>query len=673
MSTGTTDAGMTLPFQKAEATGNATVTQVGRDYNEHHHRYERSWQYLRGVGVDAVELDLAEHAFVDSAGPGGSGQAALAVSRLSRQHERSHTLVLCGEAGTGRRTAALHVLLKAGVHKERIRWLVLDWDQPRTEQIPHTAGHGFILDLTGYSGLDDDFYTGLGDYQKAAQADEAFLVILTDEGSWNPRTLANVPTTHLVRPPAQQVALAHLRHRAGDRVDWLTSPSLDTLLTEASQVSDAARLAGLIAEASEDDRDSIKQQFTDWRKHLEDWFTSHSSEDDLRERALLMAAALLENTPADIVLEAADKLFEEVGGVLPPGGALAGRDLRARLHAIHASVVGEECISLDEERHGLAEAVLKYVWQQRPQLRGVLLEWASQLSAPNGIAVRHLGRIADRLVQLSLLPGGSTVQTVMSGWIETGRTGHRQLAIGVLETMALHPDTGPGVRRWLYDWAKQKTVSRELVSAVAEICAGRLGQKYPRIALTRLRVLASRDDGLASEAVADAVRALANVPEQRILVLSEIIQWAESPESTTRKAGASTFLALTDITDTALLPSAQEPAGDPTAELIDQLFIRGWRAALEEPSTAAEAHARLAEWLDSPALPDTLLMPITAAVLRGHLHEAGAASILVGTSSTSDLGRTRRRKLFRRLIDEQTLSPAASDSDAGGDTYPAQP
>ncbi|MET9437562.1 hypothetical protein [Streptomyces sp. NPDC006551] len=172
---------------------------------------------------------------------------------------------------------------------------------------------------------------------------------------------------------------------------------------------------------------------------------------------------------------------------------------------------------------------------------------------------------------------------VMSGWIETGRTGHRQLAIGVLETMALHPDTGPGVRRWLYDWAKQKTVNRELVSAVAEICAGQLGQKYPRIALTRLRILAARSDDLASEAVADAVRALANAPEQRILVLSEIIQWAESPESTTRKAGTSTFLALTDVTDTALLPSAQEPTGDPTVELINQLFIRGWRAAPGRP------------------------------------------------------------------------------------------
>ncbi|MFF9143925.1 hypothetical protein ACF1BN_03545 [Streptomyces sp. NPDC014861] len=368
-------------------------------------------------------------------------------------------------------------------------------------------------------------------------------------------------------------------------------------------------------------------------------------------------------------MEAADKLFERVGGELPPGGPLAGRDLRARLQAVQASVVGKECISLDEERHGLAEAVLKYVWQQRPQLRKALLEWASQLSAPKGIAVRHIGRIADRLEQLSLLPSGSTVQSVMSEWIETGRTQHRQLAIGVLENMALHPETGPGVRRWLYDWAKKTTGNGKLVAAVAEICAGRLVEKYPRIALTRLRILAERNDDLAGKAVADAVRTLANAPERHLL---ELAQWAESADRATRKAGASTCLALTDLTDTSALPlfSTRQRVEGPAATGIENLFIRGWQAAIEEPSTAAQAHIRLAGWLDSTDLPNAQLMPIAAAVLRGRLREAGAADLL--TSSASDPGRTRRKELLHRLVDEQAPAPAASAPHAGDDTFPTQ-
>lgn len=376
------------------------------------------------------------------------------------------------------------------------------------------------------------------------------------------------------------------------------------------------------------------------------------------ERALLVAAALLEDVPVGVVLEAADQLFTEVGGVLPPGGPLAGSDLKQRLRSIEASIVDGEHISLDTDRHGLSEAVLTHVWQQRPQLRGVLLKWASQISAPNGTAVRHLQRIADCLVRLSLLPGGSTVRTVATTWIDTGRSAHRQLAIDVLEKMALHPDTGAGVRKLLYSWAQQKTASEEVLTAVAEICAGRLGREYPRVALIRLRVLASRADGLAREAVADAVRSLAGAPQQRVLVLSEIVQWAESGDSTTARAGAETFLALTDITSDTLLPlpAGQEPADDAADSPPGDLFVRGWRATLREPSTSEAAHAQLAAWLDTPKLSDEQVLPLVAAVLRGNLGQAGAAELLVGSPNSSPLGRTRRKRLLDQLIGEQMTS-----------------
>ncbi|MEV7863724.1 hypothetical protein AB0O86_34270 [Streptomyces hirsutus] len=659
----------TAPFQTAEASDGARVTQVGGDYTEHHHRYVRGWQFLHGARLDAAELDLAEHAFVDVVGPGGSGQAAQAISTLTRPFRRSHVVVLCGEAGAGRRTAALHVLRGAGVPPERIRWLSLDWDYPRIEQIPSTKGHGFVLDLTGDQELREDFYTGLADYQKEAEAAEAFLIILASTGSWNPGPVATVPVVHLVRPSATQIAEAHLRRRTEDRMDWLTHPPLNTLLAKGASAADAARLARLVADADEDGQKAVEQEFTGWRDHLTNWFKQHGEPEDVPERALLISAALLENAPAGVVLEAADRLFAEVGGVLPPGGPLAGRDLQQRVRSIEASMVDGEHISLDADRHGLSEALLTHVWQQRPQLRDVLLKWASQISAPGGTAVGHLRRIADCLVQLSLLPGGSTVRSVASTWIDTGRSAHRQLAVDVLEKMALHPDTGVGVRRMLYAWAQQKTISQEVLTAVAEICAGRLGREYPRVALTRLRVLASRADGLAREAVADAVRALASAPEQRILVLSEIVQWAESANSTTVRAGADTFLALTDITSDTLLPlpAGQEAADDAVGAPADDLFARGWRAALRESSTCQAAHAQLAAWLDTPKLSDEQVLPLVASIMRGNLSQAGAAELLVGSPNTSALGRTRRKRLLDQLIGEQVALIAVpgpgSDSD----------
>ncbi|MEU1661551.1 hypothetical protein ABZ527_36505 [Streptomyces griseofuscus] len=648
--------------QQIEASGQAQVTQVAGDYEEHHHQYVRGWQYLRSAGVDDGELDLAEHAFVDPPGPQGSDPVAQAVSMLSRPYGKSHVLVLCGQAGTGRRTAALHALRKAGVPRKQINWLILDWDQPRTEQIPHTEGRAFVLDLTDYRDLPEDFYTGLADYQKQAQAAEVVLVILADPNGWNPKALATVPTVHLAHPSAEQVAAAHLRHLAAGRVDWLAHDPLNDLLAPAAPASDGARLARLIAEAKDDGKSAVGQQFTDWQEHLETWFEQHSAPEDLQERALLIAAALLDGAPAAVVLGAADQLFTEVGGELPRGGALSGRDLDKRLKAIDAAPTDDEGISLEQKQRGLSGAALKYVWRQRPQLRPVLLEWASQISAPNKIAVRHLQRIADCMVQLALLPGGSTVLSVARRWIETDRVAHRQLAIHILETMALHPVAGVAVRKQLYDWAQQKTTGEHLIAAVAEVCAGELGQRYPRVALTRLRLLASRDDDQARGVVADAVRTLVSTPEQRVLVLSEIVEWAESTISTVRKAGASTFLALTDITSDILLPlpADQESAGEgvgASGVLAGRLFVRGWRAALQEPTAAQAAYRHLAAWLDSPKLQDEQVLLLVAQVLRGSVGQEGPSGLLVGSPDSSDLGRARRAQLLAQLISE-AASPA---------------
>nr|WP_143657488.1 hypothetical protein [Streptomyces sp. alain-838] len=211
------------PLQQAEASDNSQVTQVAGDYEEHHHRYVRGWEYLRGIRVDDAEMDLVETAFFDPPGPNGTGQVEAASDRLTRPYNRTQILVICAEAGAGRRTAALRMLRHAGVPMERILWLVLDWDQPRTEQIPHTEKHGFVLDLTGYRTLPEDFYTGLTDYQKDAESNSALLIILAEPSTWTPGTLTAAPVISLSRPPARQVATAHLRRLAPAREDWLDS------------------------------------------------------------------------------------------------------------------------------------------------------------------------------------------------------------------------------------------------------------------------------------------------------------------------------------------------------------------------------------------------------------------------------------------------------------------
>ncbi|MGW8376915.1 hypothetical protein [Streptomyces sp. ODS28] len=661
--------------QKASASGNASITQVSGDYERHEHRYVRGWEYLGGVGVDEREWDLAAHAFVDVTDSSGSRVVERAVRQMRARPGHGGVLVLIGEASTGRRAAALRLLHELDVPRERVRWLVPDWEQPLTERVPHTDGHGFILDLNDSTTLPETFYTGLSDYRRVAESSGTYLVMLVSPGRWKPEGLVTVPEVTLRRPQAPEIATTHLRHLAPAREEWLTQPPLNGLLQPTSPPADAARLARLVIRAGEtDDREKIKAEFTGWHDYLQGWFEKHAETADLRERALLIAAALLEGVPVHTVLEAADKLFQQVGGSLPVGGPLAGRDLTKRLEAIKASSAAAEAISLDKDRHGLSEATLKYVWLQRPQLRKTLLQWASDLSGPGGIAVKHLHRIAASLVQLSLLPGGNMVQTVAIDWIGTGRTTHRDLAVEVLEAMALHPVTGPGLRKNLYDWAHQSGTSEQLAAAIAQISAGHLGQKFPRIALTRLRLLASRPDGLARDAIAEAVRDLAANHLVRPLVLAEVTQWLGAKEESTRRAGAEAFLALTDLTmgPPPLLTAAQDAEDEEAAEEIWQMLVRGWRAALAQPDTCKAACDRLAAWLDSAELPDQHVLRVATEVLHQRLAASGPAAVLVGHDVDSELGRTRRAELVRQLFTPHSSTPATPpDPSPGPASQPA--
>ncbi|MFD3565751.1 hypothetical protein [Streptomyces sp. NPDC058667] len=152
--------------QDATASDHARVTQVAGDYEEHHHEYVRGWEFLRAARIDEAEIALVESAYVHvEPEPGKEGQVARGVRLLTLQESRHSVVVVTGADGTGRRTTALRILRDARINGENIRSLTLDWDRPRTEQIPFTPGHGFILDLSAYSTLPADFYQGLNDYQ----------------------------------------------------------------------------------------------------------------------------------------------------------------------------------------------------------------------------------------------------------------------------------------------------------------------------------------------------------------------------------------------------------------------------------------------------------------------------------------------------------------------------
>ncbi|NED11785.1 hypothetical protein [Streptomyces sp. SID9124] len=593
-----------------------------------------------------------------------------AVRLLRQTTDRHSVIVLTGPDGTGRRTTALRVLREAGVEPKNLHSLVLDWDRPRTEQLPATPQHGFVLDLSNYSNLPDDFYDGLSSYQEEASTAGAPLVILATPATWRPRNRANIPRIEHVAPPALDVARSHLKQLRAERLPWLEEASdLAQLLTSATAPDDAVWLAEIIADAEDNGQEEVKGEFEGWQKHLLTWFKDHAEEEHLRDRALLIATALLDGLPADVVMAAADQLFTQVKGKLPAGGALAGPDLETRIEIIEAARTEDDGLSLSAVRRGLEEAVLAHVWVQRPHLRGGLLRWASQITMPKGIAARYRPQVAEALTQLATGPGGQAVLGIVKEWIAADSEPQRRLAAGVLESTATHPGIGVAVRKYLYDAAGQERLSEALARTVAEVCAGRLGHEYPRVALTRLRILAGRGDQRGAQAVAEAVRDLAAEPDLRSLVLGEIIDWAESDEARIRKAGTRAFLALTELTSDAPLALAlvEDLRADDGPNLQDHVFVRGWRAAWRHEPTADEAKKSLAAWLDAPAVPDDHAVDITVEVLTGNPVDARTADLLVGQSATTPEGRARRVKVFNRILPAaaQETPPAQTAEDPG--------
>jgi hypothetical protein len=657
--------------QEAEASENGVITQVAGDYEKHEHRYVREWQYLKSVMVDADEVRLVDRAYVHAEDESASGerQVARGLRLLTQTTGRRNVIVLIGPDGTGRRTTALRVLRDAGVEPKNLQSLVLDWDRPRTEQLPATPQHGFVLDLSDYSSLPDDFYDGLSSYQEQASTAGAYLVILATPDTWRPRNRANIPRIEHTAPPAVDVARSHLRELKAERLSWLEKESGDlaALLTSATEPDDAVWLAELIADAEDDGREEVKGEFEGWHQHLLGWFKKHDGEQHLRDRALLIATALLDGLPSAVVMAAADQLFKQVKGRPPNGGALAGPDLDDRLTIIGADRTEDDGLSLSAVRHGMDDAALAHVWIQRPHLRGELLRWASQITMPKGIAAKYRPQVAEALTRLATGPGGQAVLGIVREWIATDSEPQRRLAAGVLESTATHPSIGVAVRKYLYDAAGQERLSEALARTVAEVCAGRLGREYPRVALTRLRILAGRADQRGAEAVGRAIRTLAAEPDLRSLVLGEIVDWAESDDVRMREAGTRGFLALTDVTGQAPLALAlvEDLRADDGPGLQDHLFVRGWRAAWRHELVADAAKESLAAWLDTPSVPDDHAVDIAVEVLSGNVGDARTADILVGQSPATSEGRARRVTVFNRLlpaaVEETAPSQAAED------------
>ena len=585
----------------ARAGDHGSVIQTGGDYTQN-------------IGNPLNEVSVeAERADVDSCYAQISDHTWNELTR--RWDEGSPLLVISGSPRVGKRATALKLLSRKpqGTQEPaRVRELSPDWERrPTTKVFPSQPGTWYLLDLGGATEpLPETFGRELADFAKTQASRGTRLVITTTTVGWQRCAPSLMSATVPVEPPsARKVVVTHLERRLAypERVSWLDGAPLDALVTPQMLPHDAVRLAEAIANAAapgdhDPDTDPLADgvdEFRSWRGHLKDFFgdPNKSAED----RALLVAAAVLDGAEPLAVWQAAMRLLGADPGTESVENLLLGDDLEARLESITQAPV-EDGVSLDAARHRLAEAVLPHVWRQRPPLREKLMAWIGELTTSGGMASSRLAHVGKLLSEVAARHPDFDLLGTVSKWA-AGSGDNRSVVANLLTALAADAVFGSTVREklltWSYGYGQGTTTSTHFAEVVAAVCGGEFADRYPNQALVRIKWLlnAGERSGV-QDVAARALRRMASVGDRARTVLASVLAWQEDAGL----AAARGFLALMDPTaDVGTARWLLEQAGSEPTVLAD--LGQGWEIAAKQEADH-EGQQVLARWFTALATED---------------------------------------------------------------------
>lgn len=630
-------------------TFHATVQQASYTYN-----YFRD--LIAAMALDPSEVERCCSAFVE---PPEFGEVRVALQRES-------AVALLGQPGCGRRTIGTVLLVTLGVTPKSV---VLDLED-FGRQLEVAPSHGYLLDLDEVSDqLTPRAGTWIRDLTVRLRTMKSCLVVRAREHSWRALGLNNdvFPVFGLTPPPATGVFRAHLAHMTSDALadTWSRREEIGSLLLTAT-LPDGVRLSRIVAETSaiempqEQQVAQVVAEYRNWAAELTEWFRQA----DGHRRALLLAAAAVEGAPAATVFAAAANLARIVDLPREPGGALAGPDADELVGKIEAKLQKDTSIRFVRPAYGTS--VLDHVWAQRPQLHADLRDWLISIpgSGDEGseLAAQALTRLAIRQQEASL------VSAAARQW-SAEPASRRDLVVTVLTDAALSEEIGRDVRRQLYDWARTTGAGEGVHIAVATVCAGRLAQRYPQIALTRLRHLVVRPNVDVQESVFKSLITLAGESTLYSSVIGEVARWVNEEEPR-RSAGLRAFLRLASVGEAAQIAILAK-IGQRDTGLLGELWHKALRDEKKD-GVARQAEALASRWLDTAAqghVPREVVLEVLAGSCRSSIDVALLAGIAFAGVSSRDSDPVRWEigtELVRRTWERDPIRTGRSPSPAEG-------
>jgi hypothetical protein len=505
-----------------------------------------------------------------------------AVERLKR---RGTVVLLDGPPGLGRRAAATMLLEEVPVAGRCIEELPAAWEEGTFEV---SADDRYLLDLSSVTDADyPAAERSLIRYRSVVEQGEARLVVVLPIGlDWMLHEDLSPLVVTLERPRGRAVFSRHLRVRGvAFEPEQLDTDELRHLFATAP-MRELARLAELVTEA----RDSRRYgtSFATWRDEAVAAASNWAGEvaRQLREhrraqaRALLLAAAMVSDAPAEAALRAAQLLLEVLRHETDDPVGLARADLGEQLTELGIERSDDGRIVF--RRLAYDSAVRRHFWTNFPDLRPAFRDWLSRCVELPELGAENRMNLIARFAEQALSTGcPDDLCMLVEAWTLQPGSRFRAEAAAALELGLSHEQYGSHFRSRVYTWVTNR-ISRDLAHVLTDVCRQVIAATHPEQAAVRLRHLVSRQEGAERVAARTALLGLAQANQRVFRRLAQRI--VAFPLT---NGSADLLLGLLDPGSLRIEP--------PQAE-----FTLAWRALLTV-RPAAEWTPVLHRWLDNLA------------------------------------------------------------------------
>ncbi|MFE7070983.1 ABC transporter substrate-binding protein [Streptomyces sp. NPDC057620] len=429
--------------------------------------------------------------------------------RLQRAREelrRSHTVLVDGLPGSGRRTAALMLLHELSESRGSLHELPDTADDRTVSPLDAqdiNDGDRLLLDL---SEADESRYVAvqqaLSDFRSSLLGHDAHLaVVLPHHLGYLLQSDLRRFTVEIGRPSAKRVLARHLRCEdivpsaeelsGRDLAGYLAHAPMRGVAELADRIRHGRNTAGAERGFSDWLSAALSRQQDQSARVAADTSTEHGG----RRRALMLSLAMFHGTTPGAVLQATNTLLDILSHPPDPVPRLDRADLHAEFDGIGAETQPDGRVWF---RHtGYDSAVREHFWTFLPDIRRQLRDWFRICLAEPALTPRDRSQAVERFAEQSL----RTDRPEDLAWLAhqwTGRGARAQLVADAAQALARGLDDdrhGRSFRQQIYEWSKSTETSTGLREVLIVVCSEAMARSHPDQALVRLHHLARGTQG----------------------------------------------------------------------------------------------------------------------------------------------------------------------------------